>query len=163
MKSLARAAGLGIAALVLLAPAAGADTLRLKDGRFFDFPKVLKAEGGYKVPFKNGEVFVPAALVAEAVLLTPEGEYVPQTDEEKAKAEKGLVPHEGKWVPKAQRDRLVKERIDKAKARMDDLKKHMEWRNRWMTPSAHFRFEYTIAPDIFERSASTTTPSTTTR
>jgi tetratricopeptide (TPR) repeat protein len=150
MKPFAGFAGLGIAAMSLLAPAAFADTLRLKDGRLCDFPKIERAEGGYKIPFKNGDVFVPAAMVTEAVLLTPEGDCIPANDEEKAKVEKGLQPFDGKWIPKAQRDRLLKERTEKARERMEDLKKHREWRNRYMTQSAHFKFEYTIAPDIFE-------------
>jgi len=150
MDRFGRLAWLWTAALAFSAGGASADTLRLKDGRLCDFAKIARAEGGFKIPFKNGDVFVPAAMVAEAVLLSPEGDYIPANDEEKAKVEKGLVPFDGKWIPKAQRDRLLKERAEKAKARMEDLKKHMEWRNRYMAQSAHFKFEYTIAPDIFD-------------
>ncbi len=123
---------------------AGADTLQFKDGRFVDAAKIVEAEGGYKIIYSAGEVFVKKDLVVLAHLSDSSGNYVPQNDEEKAKIEKGLVPFDGKWVSKVERDKTVQKRADEAKKVMEEAKKHQEWRDRYITETAHFKFEYTI-------------------
>jgi len=136
--------------LLVAGEAARGDTLQLKDGRFYTFNKILKVEGGYKIPFKNGDVFVKDSMVLECVILSATGEYEPRNDEERKKIEKGLVPFEGKWVRKSKRDKTLKKRAEDARKRIEDHKKHMLWRNRYITQSPHFQFEYTIAPSIFK-------------
>ncbi|KAF0244139.1 MAG: hypothetical protein FD180_2800 [Planctomycetota bacterium] len=123
---------------------ASADSLQLKDGRFVEATKIEATEGGYKIIYSSGDIFVKKDLVVLAQLSDSTGNYVPQNDEEKAKVEKGLVPFEGKWVSKADREKTVKKRSDDAKKAMDEAKKHQEWRDRYITETAHFKFEYTI-------------------
>jgi tetratricopeptide (TPR) repeat protein len=132
------------AAVVALAPAARADSLQLKDGRFVQVSKILEVEGGYKLIYNNGEVFVKKDLVNVAAISDSSGNYVPKTDEEKAKVEKGLVPHEGKWISKADRDKAVQKKVDDAKKLMEETKKHQEWRDRYQEKTPHFHFQYTI-------------------
>lgn len=121
-----------------------ADSLQFKDGRFVDAAKIVEAEGGYKIIYSAGEVFVKKDLVVLAHLSDSSGNYVPQNDEEKAKVEKGLVPFDGKWISKVERDKTVQKRADEAKKVMEEAKKHQEWRDRYITETAHFKFEYTI-------------------
>lgn len=139
-----RKPALAAACLAVLALSARADAIQFKDGRYFDVMKIVEAEGGYKLVLKNGEIFVKKDLVQLVQMSDASGNYVPQNDEEKAKVEKGLVPYEGKWVPKADRDKAVQKKSDDAKKAMEEAKKHQEWRDRYIQETAHFRFEYTI-------------------
>ena len=138
--------------LVLLlgaAPFASADMLMLKDGRSIEGVKIEKGDGAYTVHYKNGDVRIPEGLVRDC-LVEGEGGYEPRNDEEKAKIAQGLVPFEGKWMKKAERDALVAKRLAEKKKRIEDAKAHREWRHRWMTKGTNFDFEYTIPPEIFE-------------
>ncbi len=133
-----------------VASAAGdarADSLLLKDGRTIEDVKVEKQEGKYRVSFKNGDVLVSDTLVKDVLIVTAAG-FEPRNDEEKALAAKGLVPYEGKWIPKAERDALVSKRAAAAKKRIEDAKAHRLWRNRYKEKTANFDFEYTISPEI---------------
>ncbi|MHC5035936.1 MAG: tetratricopeptide repeat protein [Planctomycetota bacterium] len=132
----------------LLCTAAWGDTLHLKDGRFFTFPKITEEQEGYTIPYANGKVFVPKSMVLEAVIFSTAGGYKPKNEGEKKKVEKGLVPFEGKWIPKEKVDKILKARAEEAKKRIEELKKHMLWRNRYIDRTPHFVFEYTIAPAI---------------
>lgn len=144
------AAGL-FAALCLTslgAPSAhAADTILLKDGRSVDAPKITKDDTGYHIAFKNGVVNLPADMVKEA-LLSVDGTYEPKNEEEKAKLDKGLVPYEGKWLPKAERDATIAKKQAAAKKKIDEAKAHRLWRNRYKEKSANFEYEYTIPPEI---------------
>ena len=82
MRATGWAAVAAAGALLLAVRTAPADTLQTKDGRFYTFPKILKVEGGYKIPFKNGDVFVPDAMVLECVIFSAKGEYEPRNEEE---------------------------------------------------------------------------------
>ncbi len=126
--------------------ALSADAIQFKDGRLFEVTKVVQAEGGWKLVFGHGEVFVRADLVERVQASDEGGNYVPKDDEEKAKIEKGLVPYEGKWIAKAERDKAVQKKLDQAKKGMEEAKKHQEWRDRYITETKHFKFEYTIPP-----------------
>jgi len=126
--------------------ALSADAIQFKDGRMFDVPKVVRADGGWKIALEHGEIFVKAELVERVLASDAGGNYVPKDDEEKAKLEKGLVPYEGKWIPKADRDKAVEKKLEKAKKEMEEAKKHLEWRDRYKTETKHFKFEYTIPP-----------------
>ena len=135
------------ALLLPRAPSASADTLLLKDGRTVENVKITKEEGKYRLTFKNGDVAVPADDVKD-VLVEGAAGYEPKNDEEKAKVEKGLVPYEGKWVPKADRDAQIAKKAAVAKKRIDEAKAHRLWRNRYKEKTANFDFEYTIPPEI---------------
>lgn len=147
-----RIACLALAALVAAALAprpAAADSVLLKDGRTLDCPKVEKqGDGTYKLKFGSGEIVLKGDVVREAFTTSASGAYEPKDDAERAKLEKGLVPHEGKWVTKAERDAQVAKRAAEAKKRIDEAKAHREWRNRYKEKTANFEFEYTIPPDI---------------
>ncbi len=148
-RGLRAAAAAAVISLVSLA-GASADTIQLKDGRFFNFGKIHRVDRGYRIPFKHGDVVIPDSMVLTAVLLSESGEYEPKDEKEKEKVAKGLVPFEGKWIKKADRDKILKDRNDRALKFVDDLKKHQLWRNRYVTQTPHFIFEYTISPDICE-------------
>lgn len=135
--------------LALGVPPARADVLALKDGRFVEGVKVQQVEGGYKLLYKNGEVFVPVSMVQECLIEGEKG-YEPRSEEERAKLEKGLVPFEGRWVPKGERDSLVAKRRTEKKKKIEERKAHREWRNRYTSKSTNFEFEYTIDPEVFE-------------
>jgi tetratricopeptide (TPR) repeat protein len=141
--------GLAVAGLASLpgALAARADSILLTDGRTVEAPKITKDEKGYRLAFKNGDVVVPAALVKEA-LFAGEGGYEPKNDEEKAKLEKGLVPFEGRWVAKAERDATMAKRAAAAKKKIEEAKAHRLWRNRYKVKTQNFDFEFTIPPEI---------------
>ncbi len=134
-----------VLALCLAAPAA-ADSLQLVDGRFVDSARITEVDGGYKVLYASGEVFVKKELVQLAYLSDASGQVVAKNDEERAKIEKGLVPFDGKWVSKAEREKQLAKRADEAKKAVAEAKKHQEWRDRYIVETAHFRFEYTIPP-----------------
>jgi tetratricopeptide (TPR) repeat protein len=40
--------------------------------------------------------------------------------------------------------------LEARRKRLEEAKSRLEWRNRWKTESRHFKFEYTIPPEIFE-------------
>lgn len=137
-------------ALVLAARArpARADSLVLVDGRTVDCPKAEKQpDGAWLLHFKNGDVALSKDLVKDAWVMGAQG-YVPQNDLEKANLEKGLVPYEGKWIPKAERDAKAAKRAAEAKKRIDEAKAHREWRNRYRMKTSNFDVEYTIPTEI---------------
>ena len=140
--------GLAAALSALLASPARADVLLLKDGRILERPKMERAEGGVKVAFQNGDVLVPDALIQDAVL-TGDGAWKPVTPEEQAKAAEGLVPFEGKWVKPEKREELVRKRIAERAARIEEIKAHSRWKDRWKEKTKHFEFEYTVSPHVF--------------
>ena len=141
-----------LAAVLLLAvaaPRASADTLLLKDGRTVECKKAVRTDDGkWRLTYEHGEVLVAADLVKEAITTDASGAYEPKDDVEKEKLAKGLVPFEGKWVPKSERDATTARRAAEAKKRIDEAKAHREWRNRYKAKTANFEFEYTIPPDI---------------
>ncbi len=127
---------------------AAADTILLVDGRTLDCPRAEKqADGAWKLKFENGDIVLPAAMVKDAFVTGAQG-FEPRDDEERAKVAKGLVPYEGTWISKAERDSKVARRTAEAKKKIDEAKAHREWRNRYKAKSANFEFEYTIAPEI---------------
>lgn len=132
---------------LVLARGVAADTVLLKDGRTIENVKVAKEDKKYKVSFKNGDVFVAEALVKDVLIETAAG-FEPKNDEEKAYAAKGLVPYEGKWVAKGERDALVAKKAAATRKRIDDAKAHRLWRNRYKEKTTNFDFEYTISPEI---------------
>ena len=136
-------------ALLLWGARAEADMLSLKDGRFISGRPIEKIDKGYKVQYEHGEVFVPAALVAEHFESDENGEFVPRTDEEKAKVEKGLAPWQGGWIKKSKRDKLVKQSIAAQKTRLEQQKARRKWRHRETVKTKQFIFEHTLPDDLF--------------
>lgn len=139
------------AALVLVSAGSicADDALLLKDGRIVEGVRIERADGGFRLHYKAGAVFVPAALVRE-VLLVDAAPYEPKDDKEKEKLAQGLVPFEGKWMKLAERDAQMKKRIAEQRKRLETVKAHREWRNRYTAKGRAFDFDYTVDPEIFE-------------
>lgn len=142
-------AGMAAALWLSVCPSANADVLVLKDGRIIERDKMERDPKGVKVHFENGVVLVPADQIQDALLSTP-----PDTSgasaEDKEKLAKGLVPFDGRWVKPEQRDKLFAKRLEERKAYVEKLKHHRLWRNRHKTETKHFKFEYTVAPFVYE-------------
>jgi len=128
---------------------ADADILCLKDGRILKGPPMQKVEDGVKISFENGEVFVPDDLILETIIAGG-STFVPETDDEKKKAEKGLVPFQGRWMSPAKRDREIEKYLKKRHKKIADEEAHRLWRNRRTDKTKHFDFEYTVPQHIFE-------------
>jgi len=139
---------IALLALVPLAPAARADVLVLRDGRAFDEVKLEQTEAGITVHYQHGDVEVPRAMVLDA-LIEDQPAWKPQTEEEKEKAAKGLVPFEGRWISARRRDDLIKKRREEKREQIADMQSHRLWRNRHVKATRHFQFEYTVPEHLF--------------
>lgn len=137
-----------LVALLAAVPARG-DMLALQDGRFVEGRPIERVEGGYKVKYENGEIFVPEALVHDCYL-EKDGEFEPRTPEEKAKFEKGLVPWGGTWVSKQYRDKKRQEALDRKRVEVEQQKARQEWRNHITVTTRKFVYEHTLPDDVFE-------------
>lgn len=128
---------------------AHADSLLLKDGRAIECKKAAKAEDGrWILSFEHGEIPLPADLVKEAFTTGAGGVPQAKNPEEQALIDKGLVPFEGKWVPRSERDSKLAKRSAEAQKRIEEAKAHRLWRNRYKAKTSNFEFEYTIPPEI---------------
>ena len=141
---------LAVALVLPFGGSAFADMLSLKDGRFIDGRKIDKVEKGYEIHYENGKVLVPKALVEDYFRTNDTGEFVPQTDEEKAKVEEGLLPWRGGWIPKTRRTRLIKKEIQARKLRLEQQQARRKWRNREQVKTKVFHFQHTLPDDLFE-------------
>ena len=142
------------AALVLWgaqAPAASPqreDFLVLADGRVIEGKQLARADGGIRIHFENGDVFVPKELVRDC-LISGEAAAEPAGDEERAQLAKGNVHFEGRWMTKKQRDDQLAKRVADRKQYFAALAARREWRNRAKQTTKHFAFEYTLPDDVF--------------
>ena len=148
MQPAARVLALLLAGLALI-PLAAADVLCLKDGRILADWELEPAEGGFRLKLEAGEILVPAEMVLDAVI---EGAstWVPQTDEEREKFEKGQVPFEGRWYSPKRRDQLIEKRVAERRAQAAELMELRHWRNAREETTRNFEFQYTVPPHIFE-------------
>jgi len=135
--------------LLLLAPLAGADTLALMDGRFVDDRPIAKAEGGYKITFENGEIFVPEEMVVYVYRDDETIEFTPKTDKEKEKFEKGYVPWKNRWVTKSYAVKLREKELASRKARIAQMLERRKWRNHAVVKSKRWVFRHTLPDEIF--------------
>ena len=136
-------------ALPLLAPIVSADILCLKDGRIFEWEKLVRTESGVTIPFENGTVMVAHSLILEVIIEGNPG-FEPRTQEEQEKFDKGLVPFAGRWMSVSKRDRLLDQRIRDRRQAIAEEQKHRLWRNRRTEKTKNFIFEYTVPQNIFE-------------
>jgi len=121
-----------------------ADMLQLKDGRVIEGVPMERIQGGVKVKYKHGDVVIADRLIRDFLQSNPDGTFKPRDDADAEKMAKGLVPYQGKWIPKNQYDRIRKKQIDAYKERIEEARKHKKWRDRYQTETKNFRFEYTI-------------------
>ena len=138
---------LAVSGLVLIAPAAQADILALKDGRVIEGPKMTQDEDFVVISYKNGDVKVPHALVRSVISETA-GDYVPRTDEEKEKYKEGLAPYQDKWIPIAKRKKLIEKDTAKELEQITEDRAHDEWGTRRKEESKNFRWEYTVPEHV---------------
>ncbi len=139
-----------LAFLFLLAAPVAADVVFLKDTRIVAGRPVEQVEGGYNVKYENGVIFLPDALVKEVLHATAEGEWIPKTPEEKAKAEKGLVPWQGEWVKKSKVKRLRKKFLEARALRIEQAQERQLWRNHAEVKTKRFLFKHTLPDEVFE-------------
>jgi hypothetical protein len=145
-----RSACLLAVAAALLVPTAQADILLLKDGRIVDGQTMKQGDGHVLIHFANGLVTVKDELVL--TLITEAGDsYEPETEEEKAQFEKGLVPFEGKWIKASKRDKLIAKKVKEKRAEIEDAIAHSEWGNRHIEETSNFRWEFTLPQHVWER------------
>lgn len=140
--------GGAIAALLLLITPAAADSLFFKDGRYYEVPRLVEQDKVLEAMFQYGTVTISKDLVQDWSIEAAGGQIQAKNDEEKAKLEKGLVPFEGKWVPKARRDQILTQRNEEAQAELDEYRKHQNWRDRYQESTKHFDFEYTVPQNV---------------
>lgn len=136
-------------ALLLLAPLARADVLCLRDGRVFDGVDLERGDEGVTIHFENGDVFVPAEQVLDCIQ-EGESEFVPRTDEEREKAERGLVPFRGEWMKPRRRERMLEDYLEEKREEVEEMRRTRLWRNRVQEGTKYFDFEYTVPAHVFE-------------
>lgn len=136
------------ACALLLAGPARADVLQLKDGRTIEGKKLEKVEGGVNILFSNGTVFVPDAQIGDVMILNEDGSFKPRNAKEKKMLEKGFVPFQGRWIPKSQYARKLKQLEEEAKERIAKAQERRVWRSRGKKKTKNFAFEYTIPDEL---------------
>jgi len=141
---------IAVLTLVLLASPASADFIVMTDGRVFEFDRVEKEAASFAIHFKDGKVQVPLALVRSHYKVSKAGDYEPQTDEEKAKVEKGLLPYQGKWLKKSKALKQYKADDDARRARVEQMKERRKWRNHVTVKTKRFVYKHTLPDEVFE-------------
>ncbi|MHC4490681.1 MAG: tetratricopeptide repeat protein [Planctomycetota bacterium] len=137
-------------ALALLAGSAAADTLALKDGRFFEGRPIDKTDQGYVIKFENGEIVVPEAMVLDFFEEDDQGGFVPKTDREKEKFAKGYVPYRGRWVQISYRERMRKKEKEERRLSMEQAKARRYWRHHATVKTKRFIFLHTLPDGVFQ-------------
>ncbi|MBI4879925.1 MAG: tetratricopeptide repeat protein [Planctomycetes bacterium] len=130
------------------AASAAGDSLFFKDGRYYEVPKLIEREKDFEVVYPHGSVIVAKELVQDFFCAEGGGSVEARTPEEAEKLALGLVPFEGKWIPKARRDQLVEKQQQERRAQLDEYRKHQEWRDRYQQDTKHFSFEFTVPLDV---------------
>ena len=136
-------------AIVSLPSVARADVLVLKDGRIIEREKMARAEKGIEVHFENGVIVVPHAAIEDAVLSEPPPS-AEVSEEDQAKLAEGLVRYKGRWIKKERFEGILAKELEARREEVAKLKHHSLWRNRHKTTTKHFKFEYTVAPFVYE-------------
>lgn len=138
-----------LALLLVAAGGAAQDSLQLTDGRFVTGPKMSAGpDGGVVLELQFGEILVPASLVKESTVVVPGAAAAELTAAEKKKVERGLVKFEGRWLSQKDLERAQDKRAKEIKEKISDAATHSKWENRYEHESKHFKFQYTIDPDI---------------
>ena len=136
---------LGLAA----GPAFAQDSLQLDDGRFVSGPKMERAGDKVIIHFDHGDVSIPITSVKSSSLGGSTSD-TPVSAEDQQKLDQGLVPFEGKWMTKEDRDKLLEKRRSDREARIKEAMSHRAWANRYELKTENFEFEYTIDPEIMK-------------
>ena len=132
-----------------LAGAAGADTLALHDGRFFEGRPIEKTDAGFSIKFEHGEIVVPMEMVSAYFKDGGGEEFIPANDLEKEKFEKGYLPWKGRWIRKSEWERYQKKEIEARRLRMEQMKERRLWRNHAVVKTRRFEFHHTLPDEVF--------------
>ncbi len=135
-------------ALTLSLPAQKGGVLVFKDGRWIQAPEIHVEKDAYRLVYPHGQVKVPTKLLLKAVLLDPTAQMKGLSSADKAKMEKGLVPYKGRWVSRSRLAFILAKEKKKLRAKMEEIRRHSQWRDRYKETTRHFAFEYTIPPEI---------------
>jgi len=128
---------------------ARADTLALKDGRFFEGRPVEVKPDGYLIRFEHGSIEVPKDMV-ESFFSSESGGFVPTTPEEKKRFEKGYVRWNGRWTRISIAERKREEAIEARRKRMEQMKARRLWRNHAEVETRRFVFRHTLPDEVFQ-------------
>jgi len=139
-----------ILVLIACAAFARADILVFKDGRYLEHASIDKSGELYLIHYKAGDVKIPAALVRDYYKQGSTGEFVPQTDKEKKKADQGFVPWKGRWVKKGLRDKYFAKEEAARRKRVEQMQERRLWRNHATVKTRQFIFKHTLPDDVFQ-------------
>lgn len=139
-----------IAVLLAATTAAAQDSLQLKDGRFVIDHRMSRDEKGVTIHYTNGDVFIPHDRIRSSTALDKAGKAGPMSAEDRAKADKGLVLHEGRWIKKELRDQELEKLRAKRKQAIEEAKTRRLWKNRHIKKTQNFQFEFTLDPELMQ-------------
>lgn len=135
---------LAATAATILTATSLADVLVLKDGRIVEGFDMEQNEGFVTITLKSGTIEVKNELIDILLEDGKEIAFVPQTDDEREKYEKGYVRYEGRWtkIRTATRavEKAVQDRLDEAR----EDQEHDEWRSKYESETKHFRWAHTV-------------------
>ncbi|MCY2961847.1 MAG: bacterial transcriptional activator domain-containing protein [Planctomycetota bacterium] len=124
------------------------DVLCLKDGRVVDGVPMERKDGGIALAYQNGTVFVADELIQDAVL-EADAARAPADAAEAEQRKNGMVTFEGRWIPEKKRAELVAKRLAERRARAEEAKARLEWRNRAIVETKNLRFEHQLPDHVF--------------
>jgi len=136
------------AVLALIGGPAAGDSLFFKDGRYYEVPRLIEQGRELHVVFQHGTVVVDKSLVKEFFIEQEGGLIEPKNEDEAEKVAKGLVPYQGRWIPKSRREQLIAERNEEIRNKLEEYRSHQNWRDRYQEETRHFEFEYTVPQDV---------------
>jgi tetratricopeptide (TPR) repeat protein len=135
---------------VLIASAVAQDSVQLKDGRFVLDKKMTRTKKGVTVHFKNGDVFIPDAMVMDTTARAVDGSLRKLSPKDQEKVDKGLVFFNGRWMSQKAADRRRAKIKQVRLERIKEAKAHQAWKDRHIDKTRNFQFEYTIDPRVME-------------
>ena len=135
-------------ASLALAPICRADSLFFNDGRYYEVPRIEEQEQELHVVYPHGTVIVDRTLVKDYYIERDGAAIKPKNEEEARMLDKGLVPYEGRWIPKGRREALIKKRNEENRLKLEEYRKHQNWRDRYKESTKHFEFEFTVPEDV---------------
>lgn len=131
----------------LTAALAAQDSLHLKDSRFVSGPKMTREGDLVRIHFPHGDVTIPMSAVKEATIASSPADQQASA-EDKARRDQGQIKFEGRWMPLAERDKLLERRRTEREAKIKEAMSHREWTNRHRLKTENYEFEHTIDPEV---------------
>jgi len=130
-------------------PTDGLDLVLLTDGRVLACRAGEESEGRIDLEFPTRTVSVPAGRIVR-IRRFRDFDPTPRTEDEKAKAAKGFIRWNGRWLePKKAAAARKREEAPAKRRRMED-EKHSLWKNRWILTTKHFRIETNVPKETLD-------------